>query len=120
MSKRQSRLDRIEARLDRQAARIDDLYRLLELRGIRPPTAETGTRDAFFTSSSRSRTRRWPGGCRCGPCGVVRHGCASATPPASRAADSVAVQDARAAARLAAITSRYQKKLSFGTRSSVG
>jgi hypothetical protein len=48
MSKRQSRLDRIEERLDRQAARIDDLYRLLELRGIRPPAAETGTRDAFF------------------------------------------------------------------------
>jgi len=48
MSYRQPRLERLEARLDREAARIDELYRLLEARGIRPQPAEERMGDAIF------------------------------------------------------------------------
>lgn len=41
-------LDRLERRIEYQAARVDDLYGMLEMRGILPCAVDVGRSDAPF------------------------------------------------------------------------
>ena len=48
MNEMHTALDRLERRIEDQAARVDDLYGMLETRGILPCSADAGRGDASF------------------------------------------------------------------------